>query len=69
MKKGITTTTAQGNVRSEITTCTMKMNREEQLRALRHVETLMADLEQGKARLTIADGTAKVRRVSLVCSG
>ena len=69
MKKGIITTTAQGNVRSEITTCTMEMNREEQLRALMNAETLMADLEQGKARLTIADGTTKVRRVSLVRSG
>ena len=68
-KKGIITTTAQVNIRSEIASYTMEMNREEQLRTSMNAETLMADLEQGKARLTIADRTAKARHVSLVRSG
>ena len=45
------------------------MNRGEQLRASMNTETLMADLEQGKGKLTDADGVAEERRVSLVRSG
>ena len=44
----------------------MEMNKEEQLRTSMNAETLMEDLEQGKGKLTVADGTAKARRVSLV---
>ena len=45
------------------------MNREEQLQTSMNTETLMADLEQGKGKLTDADETAEERRVSLVRSG
>ena len=69
MQKGTITVPAQENVRSETAIYTTEMNREEQLRALMNTETLIADLEQGKGKLIVADGIAKARRVSLVRSG
>ena len=59
MQKVIITANVQENVRSETANYTTEMNREEQLRALMNTKTLMADIEKGKGKLTLADGTAR----------